>query len=113
MPDATEREHRVYSTVLTFNPHPQVFFSGQSRPLLSPIAEKVDALRSLGVDQLILLPFDRHIASLSPDAFVQQILVEGLQARTVSVGGNFRFGHKRAGTVADLKQLCQAQQVEG
>ena len=105
--------NRVYTTVLTFNPHPQAFFSGESRSLLSPIAEKVDALRALGVDQLILLPFDRQIAQLSPEDFVQRILIEGLQAQAVSVGGNFRFGHKRSGTAIDLQQLCQARQVEG
>lgn len=109
----TNRLNRVYTTVLTFNPHPQAFFSGKSRSLLSPIAEKVDALRALGVDQLILLPFDQHIAQLSPEAFVQHILIEGLQAQAVSVGGNFRFGHRRSGTASDLQQLCQARQVEG
>jgi riboflavin kinase / FMN adenylyltransferase len=108
----TNQVNRVYTTVLTFNPHPQAFFSGQSRSLLSPIAEKVDALRALGVDQLVLLPFNQQIASLSPEDFVQRILIEGLQAEAVSVGGNFRFGHRRSGTSADLQRLCQARQVE-
>ncbi len=103
---------RVYTTVLTFNPHPQAFFSGKSRPLLSPIAEKVDALRALGVDQLVLLPFDRQLAALSPEEFFRQILLDGLQARAVSVGGNFRFGHRRSGTASDLGKLGQSHGIE-
>jgi len=110
--EAAEPPGRVYTTVLTFNPHPQAFFSGESRSLLSPIAEKVDALRALGVDQLVLLPFDRALAALSPEEFFRQILLDGLQARAVSVGGNFRFGKRRSGTAADLRELCQTHGIE-
>jgi len=112
-PEATEiGERKFYTTVVTFNPHPQVFFSGQTRSLLSPIAEKVDTLRSLGVDQLVLLPFTAELAALSPEAFVQQIVCTGLDAQAVSVGGNFRFGHRRSGTAEDLQRLCQQRQIE-
>jgi riboflavin kinase / FMN adenylyltransferase len=92
-------------TVLTFNPHPQEFFTGTTRLLLTPIAEKIEQLEALGVQQLVLLPFNRAIAALTPQEFMQQILIDRLQARQISVGFNFRFGCKRCGSVEDLKAV--------
>jgi riboflavin kinase / FMN adenylyltransferase len=92
-------------TVLTFNPHPQEFFTGTARLLLTPIAEKVAQLEALGVQQLVLLPFDREIAKLAPQEFMQQILLDRLQAHSISVGFNFRFGCQRCGSVEDLKAM--------
>ncbi|WP_448563246.1 bifunctional riboflavin kinase/FAD synthetase [Trichothermofontia sp.] len=96
----------LYPTVVTFDPHPQAFFSQTDRPLLTPLAEKRLILQSLGVAQLVLLPFDHHLASLSPATFVERILIERLQARHISVGEDFRFGHHRQGTALDLRQLA-------
>ncbi len=94
------------STVVTFNPHPQEFFTGQSRQLLTPLAEKEKQLERLGIEQLILLPFDRELAALSPQEFVAEILVQQLQAKRISVGADFRFGHQRQGTAADLNAIA-------
>jgi riboflavin kinase / FMN adenylyltransferase len=102
---ASEGKH-VYSTVVTFNPHPQEFFSGKPRALLTPLDEKVQKLRSLGVEQLVLLPFDRELCSLTPEEFVEKILVEQLQATQVSVGYDFHFGSKRSGTAQDLQIIA-------
>jgi riboflavin kinase/FMN adenylyltransferase len=107
----SEREH-LYATVATFDPHPREFFSGERWQLLTPQAEKVQQLSRLGIEQLVLLPFDRELAALSPEEFVKQILVEQLQAKRVSVGEDFRFGHKRAGTAADLRAIASAYGVE-
>ncbi len=96
-----------YSTLVTFDPHPQEFFSGESRSLLTPQVEKVQYLETMGVQQLILLPFDRALAALSPQVFVEEILIKQLQACCISVGEDFRFGHRRAGTVDDLKAIAQ------
>ncbi|PSN19215.1 bifunctional riboflavin kinase/FAD synthetase [filamentous cyanobacterium CCP5] len=103
---------RPVSTVLTFYPHPQEYFSGQSRPLLTPIAEKVILLRQLGVEQLILLPFNQALASLSPEDFINKILLQHLQAQHISVGRDFRFGHRRLGTVQDLSAIASAQGIQ-
>ena len=100
-----EQPDRIYSTVVTFNPHPRQFFSGQSRKLLTPLQEKVKLLESLGIEQLVLLPFDRQLASLSPQQFVEDILVGQLQASKVSVGEDFCFGRDRQGTSADLAAI--------
>jgi riboflavin kinase/FMN adenylyltransferase len=60
----------------------------------------------MGVEQLVLLPFDRELANLSPQQFVEEILVRSLGATQVSVGQDFRFGRGRAGEAADLQQLA-------
>jgi riboflavin kinase / FMN adenylyltransferase len=94
-------------TVVTFDPHPQEYFTGESRQLLTPPAERAAILASLGVEQLVLLPFDRQLVALSPSAFVDRILVGKLQAKFVSVGADFRFGNQRAGNTADLEILSR------
>ncbi len=96
-----------YSTLVTFAPHPQEFFSGVSRSLLTPQVEKVQYLETMGIQQLILLPFDQDLAALSPQAFVAEILIKQLQACCISVGEDFRFGNRRSGTVDDLKAIAQ------
>ncbi|MDH6060867.1 bifunctional riboflavin kinase/FAD synthetase [Chrysosporum bergii ANA360D] len=102
----TQPPEQTYSTVVTFNPHPLEFFTGQPRPLLTPLDEKVQQLRSLGVEQLVLLPFDKELSALSPQDFVEQILVKQLQCRRISVGQDFCFGKQRRGTAKDLQLLA-------
>ena len=101
--DSTQQ---VYSTVVSFNPHPKEFFSGQSRALLTPLEEKELQLSVWGIQQLVLLPFDRELAALSPEDFVEKILVQQLHARTISVGEDFCFGKQRSGTTNDLQAIA-------
>lgn len=96
----------VVPTVVTFHPHPREFFTGKRRDLLTPLEEKAAQLKQLGVEQLVQLPFDHALSCLSPEAFVAQILVGSLMAREISVGENFCFGHKRAGTAEDLRAIA-------
>lgn len=105
-PSAAPENAASLSTVVTFHPHPRQFFTGESRPLLTPLEEKIQVLRSIGVEQLVLLPFNEALARLTPEAFVKTILVESLQAQQISVGQNFCFGSKRAGTAIDLQRLA-------
>ncbi len=95
-----------YATVVTFHPHPQQFFSGQQRTLLTPLDEKVRYLQALGVEQLVLLPFDGALAAMSPEQFVDRVLLKQLQARQISVGQDFCFGRNRAGTTAVLQAIA-------
>ncbi|MEM9543269.1 MAG: bifunctional riboflavin kinase/FAD synthetase [Cyanobacteria bacterium P01_E01_bin.42] len=97
---------RIYPTVVTFNPHPKEFFTGQRRKLLTPLEEKAKALKQLGVEQLVLLPFNRELANLSPEAFVKDILIDRLQARLICVGADFCFGKDRAGNAEALKAIA-------
>ncbi len=104
-------QESLHSTVVTFHPHPQEFFTGQPRTLLTPLDEKVQQLRSLGVEQLVLLPFDKELAALSPEEFVAKILVQQLQSRRISVGQDFCFGKGRIGTAEDLQTLANQYNI--
>ena len=96
----------VYPSVVSFTPHPREFFTGNSLKLLTPITEKSQYLESLGIKQLVLLPFDRELANLTPRQFVEEILVKQLQVTLISVGEDFRFGYQRKGNAIALKNLA-------
>ena len=96
----------LYPSVVSFTPHPREFFSGGKIKLLTPIPEKASKLADLGIEQLVLLPFNRDLAALSPEAFVEQVLVRQLNAKIISVGLDFRFGYQRKGTGQDLSQIA-------
>ena len=97
---------RGADTVLTFDPHPLAVVAPAAAPkLLTSLATKADLVAQLGVRELVVIPFDGEFASQSPEAFIERVLVEQLGARRVSVGENFRFGHRARGDVA----LLQAQ----
>lgn len=100
------------ATVVSFDPHPQVFFRGESRLALTPRAEKVQVLRQLGLEQLALVPFTTDLAQLTPEAFVETVLLGQLRTQFVSVGENFRFGQQRRGTAADLRAIAARAGVE-
>lgn len=74
--------------------------------MLTPLIEKAAQLSLIGVEQLVLLPFDRALASLNPEAFVEQVLVQQLQAVQVSIGSDFCFGQQRSGTAKDLQAIA-------
>jgi riboflavin kinase / FMN adenylyltransferase len=103
---------RLYATVVSFSPHPREFFSRKPLALLSPFEERIALLEQTGVDQLMVLPFDQELANLSPEEFVDQILVDRLQAKHISVGKDFRFGHRRAGNADLLQQLAARHGIE-
>jgi riboflavin kinase / FMN adenylyltransferase len=100
-----------YKTVVTFDPHPQQYFTGQQRQLLTPHQERAIILEKLGIQQLILLPFDQDLVKLSPQEFINLILVQKLQAQFVSVGEDFRFGNQRTGNAKDLVALTAAAAI--
>lgn len=107
---ALTSEH-IYATVVTFNPHPREFFTGKQRSLLTPLDEKVKYLTHLGIEQLVLLPFNQELASLSPQEFVQKILVQQLACKLVSVGEDFRFGQQRSGTSEELQAIATSHGI--
>jgi len=94
------------SAVLTFDPHPMRVVAPERAPQLMTSPERrVRLMEEEGIEEVLILPFDRQVALLSPEQFVRHLLVERLGARAVLVGDNFRFGHRHAGTVATLCQL--------
>jgi riboflavin kinase/FMN adenylyltransferase len=85
-------------TVLTFEPHPLQIVRPEAAPkLLTNLEAKAELIDGLGVDELVVVPFDDGFAHQSPQEFIDHVLIERLGATRVSVGENFRFGHKAAG----------------
>ena len=92
------------STVLTFEPHPVSVVAPQAAPrLLTTLERKAELLEDVGVEELVVIPFDRDFASRSAQAFVDDVLVGTLGAERVAVGENFRFGHKAQGDTELLR----------
>ena len=102
------RNRGVPSCVLTFEPHPRDYFAKvRSDPSLAPariatLRDKLVELNACGIDQCVVLPFNEKFSSLSPESFVQNVLVKGLGATYVLVGDDFKFGAKRAGDYSFL-----------
>jgi len=105
----SEARHRgLPACVLTFEPHPRDFFARRAgRPEQAParigtLRDKLAELERCGIDQVVVARFDERFANLSPQAFVDQVLVAGLDARYVLVGDDFSYGARRAGQYATL-----------
>jgi riboflavin kinase/FMN adenylyltransferase len=109
------QQRSIPSCVLTFEPHPRDYFAKlHQKPELAParvgtLRDKLEDLANCGVDQTVVLPFDARLAAQSPDAFVSDVLVNGLGARYVLVGDDFRFGALRAGDYALLDAAGMTQ----
>ncbi len=89
---------------LTFEPHPREVFTPQSAPTrLTSLREKLELLKTHGVEQVHVARFTPAFAALSPAAFIEQVLVQGLHVRTLLIGDDFRFGARRAGDFALLR----------
>jgi riboflavin kinase/FMN adenylyltransferase len=93
--------------VLTFDPHPREVLGGPSarRPKLTTLERRVELLRANGADEVVVEPFTLEFAALTPEQFAKDLLAGRLGARAVVVGQNFRFGAKRAGDLAKLREL--------
>lgn len=86
-------------TVVTFDPHPLAVIHPEATPkLIAPFSVKRDLIESLGVDEMVVIPFDKGVSEQSAEEFVQDVLIDGLGAESVSVGENFRFGKGAKGT---------------
>jgi riboflavin kinase/FMN adenylyltransferase len=96
--------------VLAFEPHPQEFFRPRPDSIrLTPLRMKARLLADLGVDALFALPFDAEMARMSPEDFVQNVLLGGLGASGVVVGPDFQFGKGRAGKFSTLQEMGTAR----
>src|SRR5438045_1687276 len=100
--DGVHQGHREViggsDTVLTFEPHPLRVVRPEAAPkLLTSFEQKAELIAQLGVEELVVIPFDQRFASQSPREFIDQVLIGTLHATAVSVGENFRFGHRAAG----------------
>jgi riboflavin kinase/FMN adenylyltransferase len=103
-----ERAHEcnAVATALTFDPSPRKVLRPETAPLrLSTNAQRMEWFGMVGLEAAVVLPFTLELSRLSPQEFVEQILVRDLRVRALLVGENFRFGHKQAGDVSLLREL--------
>jgi len=92
------------SCVLTFEPHPREFFSPANAPArLCSLREKAELIRAAGIDRLHVCDFNQKFSAMSPDSFIERVLIGALQAKWLLVGDDFRFGARRAGDFPLLK----------
>lgn len=99
-------EWSLPATVISFEPSPREFFMGKAAPArLQRFREKFAVLAACGVERFVCLRFDEQLRSLSPTAFVEQILRDALGVRWLVVGHDFKFGRGREGSVTDLHVL--------
>ena len=98
---------------VTFDPHPMAVLRPEhAPPTLTGIVQRVGLLTGAGVDDVLVLPFDREMADWPPEKFVETVLVGALHAAGVVVGVNFRFGKRAAGDLALLGRLGEVHGFE-
>jgi riboflavin kinase/FMN adenylyltransferase len=91
------REKGVESVVMTFDPHPRfVLGTGEGLQMLSTIEEKAYLLEQMGIDSLVVIPFTKQFSLLSPNEFIEQMVLQ-MGIGTLVVGYNHRFGHNKEG----------------
>ena len=105
------QSHNFQSALLSFNPHPREFFSTLNDPfnIITHDVKKI-LFENLGLDIYINFEFDKALASLSPDEFIQRILVEKLSIKNIILGTDFKFGKDRKGDLLLLKEKSQKYQ---
>jgi riboflavin kinase/FMN adenylyltransferase len=106
--DRRARAARRASVLVTFDPHPlEVVNPGAAPPLLTTGPERLEMLALSPLDYVLLLRFDRHLASLTPEQFVQDVLLERCAVRELVIGHDHGFGRGRSGDVETLRRLGQ------
>ncbi|MCU7918392.1 MAG: bifunctional riboflavin kinase/FAD synthetase [Candidatus Thiodiazotropha sp. (ex Epidulcina cf. delphinae)] len=94
------------TTVVTFEPQPREFFQAATAPArLTRLREKLQAIKETGVRRVVVLEFNKRLAAMSAETFVEELLVQGLGARFLSVGDDFRFGRGRQGDFELLQRM--------
>jgi riboflavin kinase/FMN adenylyltransferase len=102
---AAARQQSLAPAVMTFEPHPRELFAPASAPArIANLRDKIDALAAAGIARVFIQHFNRRFAALSPEQFIDDVLVGGLNTRWLIVGDDFRFGARRAGDVELLRR---------
>jgi riboflavin kinase/FMN adenylyltransferase len=103
------REQGLTAAAMTFEPHPREFFLPDQAPArVANLRDKMEGLRAAGIERVFVQHFNGAFAGLTPQQFIERILVEGCCVRWLLVGDDFRFGARRAGDVALLRAASHA-----
>ena len=90
---------------MCFEPHPTAVLAPERAPvLITDMQRRVEFLKGAGCDDVVVLPFDDEFSKMTPDRFVERVLLDACAAKGVVVGPDFHFGHKRSGNLATLRQ---------
>jgi riboflavin kinase/FMN adenylyltransferase len=99
------KKQRGTSVVMTFDPHPAIFFNPEKEfHLLTLCDEKARIIEKLGVDILLCVKFDKTFANLEPEAFIKDILIERLRVKEIIIGPDYRFGKAKKGDIELLRR---------
>jgi len=101
---------QLHRTVITFEPHPHEYFSSSTAPpRLTLFRDKMQLLQNQPIDQTICLAFNRKLANMPAEDFINEILVQQLQMKYIIVGDDFRFGQQRQGDIDLLNKFSDRQ----
>lgn len=101
------------AVAITFRPHPQFVLRPTAAPLLiNSYEEKHELLLRYGADLVVEEPFSREFSNITPEEFVERLLVAGLATKVLYLGYDFAFGKERAGSLDTMKKLAQARNIE-
>jgi riboflavin kinase/FMN adenylyltransferase len=103
------KEHGLASCVVTFSNHPADHFTGKRNELLMPMQEKITALEGLGIDYLVIIPFDSYLVELPAKNFIQEHLILRMKAEMVVLGYDNHFGKNREGSIAFIENHFAGQ----
>ena len=105
-------ENEYTPTIASFWPHPREVLYNETRLRLDLPEEKLPILEELGIEQLVLIPFNKKLSKLTAENFIKDILINQLQAKNISVGANFRFGFKRSGDINTIKHVIKDMDIQ-
>ena len=103
---------KIKSAILSFSPHPKIFFNNEKNFLINSKEKKISILKNLNIDYLIDLRFDNELTQLSFNEFEQNILLNKLSIKKLYLGEDFRYGNKRKGNLETLRSLCSTSDIE-
>lgn len=107
---AAAEQRGLVATVLTFEPHPREFFAQRlDKPELAPtriagLRDQINALARTGIERVVVQRFDAHLADMPAQAFIDRLLIDGLNVKWLLIGDDFRFGAKRTGDIGLLRE---------
>jgi len=105
-------ENQYTPTIASFWPHPREVLFNETRLRLDLPGEKLPLLEDLGIKQLVMIPFNEDLSKLSAERFIKDILINQLQAKSISVGANFKFGFRRSGDVNTIKETIKDMDIK-
>ena len=101
------KENNLVSTVLTFDQMPEEYFKANDFFRLMEMSDKYKVFEKLGVEQVLVIPFDKSFSEIKENIFIKEILIEKLSLKYLIVGKDFKFGYKRMGNIELLQKYSE------